>query len=163
MAVSVCRLELSQDALLGLTFTPGIIDTLQGLATLNAHPVHVGDPVSIPAFVIYSGRDSDGGSVDALPVGDGDGRPGVTMPLANVGPPTEIDVGLTTKIDLKSAALTDARTMTVGSMIVSIDGLVFDESPPVQSFTVVAGAKDIAVTKLDDDGSTSCALIASKP
>lgn len=67
------------------TYTPAVIATMQASGqAIGELKVPVGSIVEVPTHLIYSGRDVNENSVDAVPPpfpgGDGDGKKGVTVP-----------------------------------------------------------------------------------
>ena len=158
------------------TYSPVVIATMQASAQAAGDlVVPVGSTVTVPTYLIYSGRDESGNSVDQVPPpfpgGDGDGKKGVTVPtrakvlldFATFNVYTGMLI--TTKTtDFKAVSATTMQGMTS----VTTHGVVFDSTDalyaPVDStYDVTFNADSIPFTSTklvtDDSATYSCEYI----
>jgi hypothetical protein len=173
MTFNICRLLEGGGSTLTTTYTQALTNTLQTTGQMpGSTNVQIGVPVTLPTFTLYSGRDAAGNSVDAVPPpfpgGDGDGHPGVTL-LTTIAGVLQIDVyaGLVVTTSMSGAKLVDANTMT-GDTSFTTHGVVFNSTsptivPPNSTIDVTTNNPTVpfTATKLDSDGSTTCAEIAN--
>jgi hypothetical protein len=174
---NICKLTVTGGSVFSTTYTQALIDTLQVKAELAGDTrVPIGSTIDLPSFTIYSGQTSDGDAVDALPppfpAGDGDGKPGVTIPthvtLGTLAGDIDIYAGLVVTTNMSDVKLTDATTIA-GNTSINTHGIVFGST---NSLIVTAGSTlDVTTTdptipfsakKLDSDGSHDCAYIAAQ-
>lgn len=159
-------------------YTPAVIATMQASArAVGDLVVPVGSSLTDPTYLIYSGRDESGNSVDKVPPpfpgGDGDGKKGVTVPtkakvlldFASFDTYTGMLI-TTTTTDLKAASPTTKQGMTS----VTTHGVVFDSTdafyaPADSTYDVTfnAGSIPFTSTKLasDDSATYSCDYIVN--
>jgi hypothetical protein len=171
---SICKLS-TVGSVLAPGYSQALVKTLETTVPQEGSTLYrIGDSIPFPTFTVYSGQDATGKSIDAAPPpfpgGDSDGKPGVTIPTMILNLFTiNVYAGLVITISLNDVALVDATTLT-GNTSFSSHGTLFGST---SSFLVKAGSSiDVATndptipfsaTKLDSDGSTTCAEIAKLP
>lgn len=171
---SICKMS-TVGSVLAPSYSPALVKTLETTVPQEGSTLYqIGDSIAFPTFNIYSGQDAAGASIDAVPPpfpgGDGDGKPGVTIPtkvlnFLNV----TVYAGLLITTSMSDVTLVDATTMT-GNTSFSSHGTVFGSTSsllvkPGSSIDVATNDPVIpfTATKLDSDGSTTCADIAKLP
>jgi hypothetical protein len=117
-----------------VTYGPAMLATMVATASIPTYTAAVGGPVTIPQLVIQTGSSKvcNGSCVAADFVdSDKDNQPGVTLP-ANLLGLGNVDAygALTTTINLSSATLVDANTIT-GNAAFATDGQVLRTNPPL--------------------------------
>lgn len=154
------------------TYSQAFFDTLVETTKRGDIRVPIGASVTIPEHIIYSGRDSTSpkpNAIDDPPVGDGDGKAGVTVRSWTQTFDTTLDayVGLVLLSSTSGVTLTDANTLT-GFTSFSSKGYVFNSSKsllvgPASTIDQTTDAAQIPFTlvKLDADGSHDCAYVTS--
>lgn len=154
------------------TYSQAFFDTLVVTNKRGDVKVRIGAAVTIPEHIIYSGQDSTSpkpNAIDSPPVGDGDGKAGVTVRSWTQTFDTTLDayVGLVLISSTSGVTLTDANTLT-GFTSFSSKGYVFNSSKsllvgPASTIDQTTDAAQIPFTlvKLDADGSHDCAYITS--
>lgn len=142
---------------LAITYTPEVLATMTGSASIADYSLVVGDAVEFPAIQILTGVDADGVAVDD----DADGYAGVTLPVVSRGV-VSVDAysGLVIDSSLVDAVLSDADTI-VGTADFTTGGEVFSFSNPLfpgGPIELVLG--EAAAIQLDRvDGAPTCSEI----
>lgn len=173
---NICRLEVN-GSIIKTTYTQKVVNTFQATAHDNGNlQVPVGSTITLPTYTIYSGQDASGNAVDTVPPpfpsGDGDGKPGVTVPtqanLILVWYPFDNYSGITITTAMNDVKVTSPTTKT-GKTTVTTHGVTFGStnttiSPVGSTFdlTFNSGSIPFTSTKLaDDDSATySCEYLA---
>jgi hypothetical protein len=170
----ICKLSTTGGTMLQTTYTQAMVNTLETTGVLAAGTVYQpGDSIALPTFVINSGRDATGNSVDAIPppfpAGDGDGFPGVTIPTTAMGfIHLDVYAGLVITTSMSGVTLGADGTTMSGDTSFSSHGVAFDSTnrllvPASSTIDVTTNAATIpfTATQLDTDGSTGCDVIAT--
>lgn len=172
---NICRLATTGGVILANSYSQALIATLQATEPRSGGTLfRIGDAISFPTFTVYSGRDAAGNSVDAIPppfpAGDGDRHPGVTIPTTVAGLfKFNIYAGLVITVSMSGLRLVDAATVA-GDTSFSSHGVIFHSTNELLArpnmtidVTTKAASVPFTATKLDSDGSTTCADIAKLP
>lgn len=175
---NICGLKV-EGPKFATTYTPSVIATMQASGqAIGELKVPVGSTIEVPTHLIYSGRDVNENSVDAVPPpfpgGDGDGKKGVTVPtratiiiLGTASFDAYTGMLITTKTtDYKVVSATSMQGMTS----VTTHGKIYDStnqlyaaSNSTYDVTFTAGSIPFTSTKLanDDSATYSCDYIVS--
>ena len=150
---------------LRVTYSPAMLATMAATASIPVYTPTIGGPVTIPQFVIQTGSNKvcSGSCVASDFVdSDGDGQPGVTLPVL-VGNllPMNAYGALTTTINLSGATLQDAETIG-GAAAFSTQGQVLRTNPVLVEgpISVVPSTPTTPVTAKRLAGDVPCSTVA---
>jgi hypothetical protein len=154
---------------LKVSYSPAMLATMVATASIPVYTPTIGGPITVPQFVMQTGSNkvcTGSGSSNCAPTdfvdSDGDGQPGVTLPVVIAGLPAVDAYGaLTTTISLSSATLQDAETIggnaafsTVGQVLRTTLGI---GAGPI---SVVPSTPTTAVTAKRLAGDVPCSTVA---